>query len=223
MSTWTSSAPLLFAIGLLGCGPGVDVGLGSAGASFTRSVPDRITVAGDSVVVAGPPGYCVDTSLTRDRGADAFVLLGSCAALARDDGADRPDLPAILTVSISEVLESAQAMSLDDLEAFAVSPTGRAAFSRDGTEANVTIDTVFVEKGTLVLQVTDTGGRDTSPLGDTYWRSIFIADGRVISAAVVGHVDHPLGADAGLDTLRTFTAQLIDENGATRSSEEAPV
>ena len=52
------------------------------------------------MIVSGPPGYCVDPAVSRD-GVKAFVLMGSCASIARDPDARSPATPGLVTVTVS--------------------------------------------------------------------------------------------------------------------------
>lgn len=62
----------------------------------------QLAVAEGTVVVTGPSGYCVDTTLTRDRSDEAFVLFASCAALTNDPLQPQPDLPVVATASVTK-------------------------------------------------------------------------------------------------------------------------
>ena len=79
------------------CAAGLLVGCVMEGGG---SAPTSVSV-GDQITVAGPSGYCVDTSASRTGDSGAFVLLGSCASISRSLMAARPKYPAILTASVS--------------------------------------------------------------------------------------------------------------------------
>ena len=48
------------------------------------SLPVAQRVRFNQIIVTGPPGYCVDERAIRQKEGGTFVLLGSCASLARD-------------------------------------------------------------------------------------------------------------------------------------------
>ncbi len=222
MSTWTFKASILGALlTVSACTEGVPVGLGAGGLAFNRAAPERIEVTGDAVVITGPPGYCVDETSTRDDGSTAFVLLGSCAAIARDASVETPDVPAILTVTVSEVVFDEGDLPVETLEAFFETEAGRVALSRSGDASAVRVlESVNVDDA-LLYYVEDSGTRGQAAILDRYWRAIFDLDGRLMSATVVGIVARPLSRGAGLSTLESFTSILRIENDSRAVGKDA--
>lgn len=177
---------------------------------MTRAAPESVLVADRSVVVAGPPGYCVDPVLSRDKGATAFVLLGSCAAIAGSAGLPAPRVPAILTVSVSADLGGGPDMA--ELRAYIDRPEGRAALSRSGDPATLSVLETRSAGGVLYILARDTSSSVLPGVSDTYWRALFDLNGRLVTAAVVGVEQRPITADTGFATLQSLTERLRREN-----------
>ncbi len=215
MSTWTYRASIITGLlALSACTDGAQVGLGAGGLAFSRAAPERVEVTGDAVVITGPPGYCIDETSTRDNGATAFVLLGSCASIARDASVDAPDAPAILTVTVSEVVFADGDLPVETLGAFFETEAGLNALSRTGDGTSVDVLDVVETEDALFYYVQDPGDPRQRAILDQYWRAIFELDGRLMSASAVGIEARPLTRDAGLSTLETFTSILRIENAS---------
>lgn len=170
-----------------------------------------LAVADGAVTVSGPSGYCVDRRLSQAGSGEAFVVLGSCAALA--DGGEAPaGPPALLTATVSGAQVPA-APGPDALERFLRSEPGRSALARDGRAESVTILRARREQGLLLLQI-----RDTSPGGigrstdSAYWRAVFAVRGRLVTATVLAFDDRPLSSDLGFRLLGQFVARLRAAN-----------
>ena len=218
MFTWTSEmlpfrrAFLILAMGfLVACEGGPDVGMGAIG--FARA-PDRVVVASKSIVIAGPRGYCVDRSATRDDASGVFVLLGSCASIANNARAAAPRIPGVLTASVSDQSSADISASLDELEAFFTSTEGRAALARDGQAGSITILATRRRVGAFYLHVRDDSENRVVSLAPIYWRGLFDVRGRIVTVTVTGFKDSPMSAAVGLATLNAFAARIRRENAA---------
>lgn len=199
MSTPISKAALaVFALALAGCKMGGEV---------TRAAPARIQLP-DGMVVAAARGWCVDTRTTRASGDAAVVVLGSCAAIAGDAGAPRPEVPGVVTVSIEA--EGEVTPSVEALERYLTTEAGRAALARDGRAASVRILETRREGDLLFLHSAD---RSATPgtAADT-WRALFDLDGRFISVSLFGLRDRPIGRREGMATLEAQVDELIAAN-----------
>lgn len=211
MSTWTSEArPLLpaLALAMAGCGAGIPV---------TRSAPEAVLVAGDSVVVAGPPGYCVDEAASGDRAGGAFVLLGSCASIARNAALPHPAQPGVLTVTVSGFGGTAGAPLPETLAAYFGTEQGRAALSRDGRAETVEVVETRIDGGALYLHARDAGGRARG-MADDYWRALFSVNQRLVTLSVNAFSATPLSPRAGLGTLDAFADRIRAANAAAAPS-----
>lgn len=216
MFTWTSKAGLALAaaLTLAGCDAAPMVGAGAGGFAFTRAAPEKIAVANDSVIVAGPEGYCIDNRATRDQAAGAFVLLASCAAITRRGTAPHPVFPALLTVSITPDAAGAVpvAKQAPRLKRFFSSAEGRAALSRDGQASSIDVVETFTRDGAFIIHARDHGNDGTPGLSEDHWRAIFNVNGQIVSASVMALEDHPITDDAGMATLWDLATRISRES-----------
>lgn len=204
MSTWTSRGALLALLLAAGCAAPVDV---------ARLAPERVRLA-EGIVVAGPPGYCIDPRAVRETGAAAFVLLGSCAALSDGGIAAEPLAPGVLTVLVSPAGGGAafSASSAAQLRRFFESEAGRASLSAEGRAETVEVLETRAEGGLMFVRARDTSRGRPAGVADDYWRAIFDLNGRLVTATVIGLETRPLASDDGLRTLAELTSRLVREN-----------
>lgn len=214
MSIWTCKTlhmrQVLFGfmcLVLAGCEAGSGTGL-------FRKAPEKVVVAGKSVVIAGPPGYCVDSAATRDTATGAFVLLGSCASIANSVQMPSPSTPGLLTASVSGASGLAIRTSLDRLEIFFTSEAGRAALARDGHAASVQILQTRRKGDAFYLHVRDTSNVTNRSISQDYWRGLFDVRGRIVTVSVVGFARRPMSNATGLATLDAFAKRILAENAA---------
>lgn len=212
MSIWISRAFRLFLLlALPGCLTGPEV---------TRRAPERIAVANHSVVVAGPPGYCIDTSATTDSVTGAFVLLGSCASIANSPRAKTPAEPALLTASVSPTSLAAATASVDQLASFFRSPNGRAALARSGQTSAVRILDMQSRGDAIYIHATDSSVDPADGLTTDYWRGIFDLGGRLVTVSVIGFSKRPITDAASIATLDAFADRIRFENRGSVSDSQ---
>ena len=193
--------------------PGFDtIREAAGGGSGSKAVGQReATVTSGKVRLRGPDGFCVDPRSTTASAEQAFVVFGNCAAITGNANEAQPYLSAIATATVTSgglTGEAAVTPRLARLNAFFRSAQGRAALSRSGDAASVTIGESFAEDGALFLRV-----RDTSPVAFkgaqlSYWRSYFDAGSSVVAMSVIGMAGSPVTSAQGLDALRDF----VDRN-----------
>ena len=177
------------------------------GFNVTRNAPSSIQLP-NGTVVAAARGWCVDTSTSRARGDTAVVVLGSCAALASNALAPRPDVPGVVTVSVES--EAGVSPSPKELETFFVSDAGRAALAHDGRAESVDILETRREDDLFILQAEDQSALPgASPVT---WRALFDLEGRFVSVSLYGLSDRPIGRSEGLQTLEAQVDRLIAAN-----------
>lgn len=183
MSTWTSKAALT-AIALLAACEGYE--------PATRAAPSRVLVPGN-VIVTGPAGYCIDQGATRLGEGEAFVLLGSCAAITRDGAQPTPQAPAIIAVSVRSGLD----VSLDDLASL-FTP---GSIPGDGSES-----VLSAERDNAVLFVKSDDGAGAT------WRALLPLDGNLISARVLSPPREPVSPESERAALGALARALRSAN-----------
>ena len=197
--TWTSRTTLLAGIlALAGCDQALNV---------TRNAPQQVRLS-DGLVVAGARGWCVDQMTTQATPDAAVVVLGSCAAIAGNLLAPRPDVPGVVTVSVDGVGEGVPSAAA--LEQFFSSDLGRAALARDGRPESVTILESRRQGELLFLHTEDRSA--TEAQAEDYWRALFGVNGRFVTVSLVGSADQPIPRDQGLATLAAQVQRLKSAN-----------
>lgn len=197
--------------GLLGLG--LLVGCASPEVDVSRIAPDTLPLA-RGVVVAGPPGYCVDPSSLRQTEDAAFVILGSCAALSEGRKPIVPEHLGVLTIVVSQpgagsVLSTASA---EDLAAFFESDAGQGALALDGQTGTVELLETRVEAGRVFVRARDLSGERPGGLDPEYWRAMVDVRSHLVTATLIGFEGQPLEPGAGLRTMSQLAERLIREN-----------
>jgi hypothetical protein len=201
MSTWTSRlVGIAVLLTLAACGGGGG-GIGMSGPTAVREA----TVTSDRVVIAGPEGFCVDPTSTRDRGDTGFVLLGNCAAISNSRRAGQPAVPAVLTAAISAAGNTGQiADNLFELDTFFRSDEGRRLLSRSQDAATVTVLDGAIEGDAFFLHASDSSAGPIDGLQDSYWRAYLDLGDRIATLSVLGMEDRALSEAQSIATLRDF-------------------
>ena len=186
------------------------------GAGFGLGAPrgdSRIAVAGGEVVVAGPRGYCVDKSATRDAADSAFVLMASCASVTQSERAPTPRVAGVLVASVAAPDGGAPVTeSMEAFGAFFNSDAGRAALSQTGQAETVEVLETSTAEGVFFVHARDSSDGLAEDVRDEYWRALFDVKGRLVSASVFGTEAQPFSTDAGRALLAQFVAQIRAAN-----------
>lgn len=203
----TCSQGAALALGLSACVP----------AGMSGSAPRAIAVSGGAVTVAGPQGYCVDRSASRDGASGAFVLLGSCASISGNRAAGQPPRPAILTVSVGPAAASGQNLTaaLPGMADFFRTTPGRAALSGAGRADTVTVERISAAGGVLFIRLSDSAVAAGQPVEPGHWRALTAIRGRVVTLAVLSPDSAPLTASEQRTVLDAFVARMRAANPET--------
>lgn len=187
-------------LGLAGCAEPVDV---------SRSVPQAILVAGDTVV-QGPPGFCVDPRESRSDDSSAFVLMASCAAISGDVRAPAALVPAVLTISVARQgsADTPVRDQFQQLERLLVTPSGRAAMAHDGNPDSVEILETEREGAALLIHTRDSSDGRLGSARDDYWRAITDVNGRLITISALSFDARPVSSEAARETVSRTTAKI---------------
>ncbi len=205
MYTRTSSALLTTTL-LSACVSAIDVG---------RAAPQKLAVPAAQIMVAGPPGFCIDERASRISGAGgAFVLLGSCASIAGNARAPQPETPGLLTVTVADGTtgDAVIARTLDDLAAFFRTPDGRATLSRTGDPTSIEVLDVRLAQDTLYLRARDAATE--KGMSDDYWRALFGVNDRLLTVSVAGFETRPMSPEAGRAMAEDLATRIRAESAA---------
>lgn len=210
MSTWTSKtgAAALGAAALLllpGCLPGGLPSLLPAPAAEPVPAAAPVVLAG-AVTAAAPAGWCADPRAAQSDDTGAFLLYVPCR-----DGPAPPAPPALLTVS---VLGTAEAAAPDParLDAFFRSDVGRAALSRSGAAASVTLVQTGTSGDAFLVQVRDTAPLSGAPVAPESWRAVLPLNGRLVALTALSPADPALPPATLRSVLDGFLAAMRAAN-----------
>lgn len=207
MSTWTSRARLAAALAaglalLAGCFETEAMSRVSPRASVAG--PGSVGVLEGSVTVAGPDGYCVDQSATRETDSHAFVLMRRCRA-------GRGPAP-VLSVTVTDMRVPAgdRLEQLDGLASFLATEAGRGQLSRRGRASDVQIARIEQRDDALWLLLTDTGNPEG--FDPDYWRVVMPLAGRLVTLSAMSLQDTPVTPDQGAAGMSSLIATLRARN-----------
>lgn len=205
MSTWISrvAGPILLLTALSAC-----AGLNDAAAT-------RISVMDGSVALAAPRGYCVDRTALRDTTRGAFVLFGSCAALAPGPFSPAPRPRAVLTATVAPPRAGAAPPPTEWTErmtAFVASTDGRRALSRDRTAGSVQILRTRVDDGVFYIRLRDSSATAGPRVAPDYWRAILDIDRHMITLSILALEDASIDAATGESVIRIFAKRVRAAN-----------
>ena len=150
------------------------------------------SMAGGSVVVAGPEGYCIDPETAEGGRSRGFAVIASCRILT-DGKRGHEVAPVIVTVTVGprgleKDLPSAKALA---------QATGAALL--DGQETDG-----------LVLAHLAAGGDRALEGGDArHWRGAFVLNGRMVGLALYAPKDAPMADSGGAVMLDSVRARIV--------------
>lgn len=203
--------PLLAAGLLLFLGACFQTGTGAGGGIFAgmsrAKAPSTARLASGRIIVAGPPGFCVQKSSRVTTRGSGFIALGQCASISGNPVDATVSNPALLSVSVTALSDSAQA-SLQNLAQYFTSGGGK-----DGVKS------VDIEDDVLIIRARDLSPRRPSDLNNAYWRAMFTRKGYLISLNVSSLAETPISEATGRRLLADFIKAMQavnprDEKGA---------
>lgn len=203
MSTWTSRR------GLAAAGLAALAALGGCDPAMFGMAPASMAVADGSVVVAGPPGFCVDSAASHAGDGGAFVLFGSCASISGKLDAGKPAIRAVLSAAVSAGAQGGAIRGSEtELTRFFRSPAGRQMLSRSDDAATVRVLSISHSDGVMVLHARDTSPFPGQSVTPDYWRALFDLNGHIVTLSVIGVPQAPFSDASGLATLAAFVRQV---------------
>jgi hypothetical protein len=207
MSTWTSRARLAGALAtvlalLAGCFETEAVG--RLGTRAAANGPGSVGVLEGAVTVAGPDGFCIDQTATRESGGQAFVLMRQCRA-------GRAAAPVLsVTVTDLRVPQGDRSQQLDGLATFLATDAGRGQLSRRGRASDVTIAQIQQRDEALWLLLSDIGNPEG--FSPDYWRVVMPLAGRLVTLSAMSLQSAPVAPDDGARVMADLIALLRARN-----------
>lgn len=193
------------------------VGFGSG-----DTAPREVQVTVDAVTIAGPNGFCVEPSATRQDGDTGFVILGNCAAISGSARAPQPDVPALLTAAVAARSDGASLTdNLGALDAFFQTEDGRGLLSRSGDATSVEILETRIEDGMFFLHARDTSAGALEGVAPDYWRAYLNVGPRLATLSVLALEDRGVSDATALDLLRRFATIVANANFGLTSDPSA--
>ncbi|MFT4715767.1 MAG: hypothetical protein ACI861_001056 [Paracoccaceae bacterium] len=216
MSIWIFDRFPVKTISLLLCVASVSA-CGSSRLGTVSRAPapkNSIEVSGQTLNVKGPPGFCIDRETSQFSPDLAFVLLGNCRVVSPSAFAASPKVKALLTASISGTNNGASISgSLESIDNFFRSETGRTALSRDADPATVDVLETFQQDQTFFIRATDRSEGVVPDAAQDYWRAYFDVNDQIVSVSVIGFQTDPITPEIGLSTVREFAGLIKSQNG----------
>jgi len=207
MSIWTSRTGLAAALAtmlalLSGCFETESMARVTPRA--TSPGPGSVGVLEGAVTVAGPEGYCVDPSATRETESHAFVLMRRCRA-------GRGGAP-VLSVTVTDVRvpQGDVVQQLDGLATFLATDAGRGQLSRRGRAADVEMSRIEQRDGTLWMRLSDSGNPEGFEPG--YWRVVMPLAGRLVTLSAMSLQSVPVPPDDAATAMTHLIATLRARN-----------
>lgn len=198
-----------------GCGGGGRFSGVTRAPAADNTPKSTILVGGREIQIKGPRGFCIDNETSQVGGDLAFVLLGNCQVVSPSFGAQSPNVKALLTASISasDGSDSSIVGSLNSMDQFFRSETGRTALSRSSDPSSVEVLETFSADEIYFIRASDTSEGIVPGAADDYWRAYFDLHDQIVSVSVIGFETDPIAPDVGLTTLREFVHLIRDQNG----------
>lgn len=174
----------------------------------------RVKIKDGDLTIAAPLGYCVDRGALRDRPKAAFVLFGSCAALAPGPFSPAPHPLAVLTATASPNRPDAPPLAREfpRMAAYFDSSQGRRALSRSGRADSVTILRAFASDGAFILHLRDSSDFAGLRAAPDTWRAILDMGARSVTLSVIGLRNAPISAEDGERVLTQFINRIRAAN-----------
>jgi hypothetical protein len=177
--------------------------------AFFGTAPTSMSVAEGAVVLAGPPGFCVDQNASHAGFRGAFVVFGSCASISGKLDAGRPPIRAVLTAAVSAGTQGGSVQgSQRQLARFFRSPAGRKMLSRSGDPGTVRVLGIGRYDSVMVVHIRDVAPFPDQAVRPDYWRALFDLNGHIVTLNVFGVPEAPYSSAAGRAVLKAFVARV---------------
>jgi len=166
---------------LAACDEAATGGLFASVGGKSRAVLETATLDQGTVTLTPPPGYCIDGSSLKDRGAKQFALIAQCDLLRSTEEVTGVNSLAFMTVT---AVRSDPNTPLPTAESIAQT-FGPATILYDAVIDNV-----------RVVQLSEGGENATHQADPVHWRGVMQANGHTFGLATYSMQD---GSGAGLE------------------------
>jgi hypothetical protein len=182
-----------------------------AGSGAARTT---VSVAGQRINIAAPPGFCVDPRSTNVTPQGAFVLVSDCGLLGNRSRAATETIGAAMTASISTqgLGAGGTAQSLAEVEHIASTAEGRADLGRSGQAGRVRILTTQTQGDVLYILVEDRGPQPVAGVEPQFWRAFLEVKGRITALSVLGFQGSGVSPQQSLSYLASFATAIQQAN-----------
>lgn len=187
---------------------------------FANPVPQAVNVtAGDvPIVVAAPPGFCVDRATIEENPGGVFMFLSDCHVPENGVGTRTP-ITAILTATISPTglpgVEAGLQPALTSLSQFLETPVGLFSMGKNQVEGAVSILEAKQSERALYLLIEDAAFSDDAGASNRFWRAFTEIKGRLVALSVTGYARNDTEEARALRIIRAFMQVTIDSNAVT--------
>ena len=152
-----------------------------------------VNSGGTEIVVAGPPGFCIDERLVDEARVGAFIFLSDCAVNPAANGPTiaRVPISAVLTASISNKglpnAEAGMSTALADLQDFLETPFGQLTLSKSRNPE--TLELLFIERTNNAVYAYIEDLTQTTRTGESprFWRAFTEVNGRLAALSATGY------------------------------------
>ncbi len=214
------AALLVFTAVLAGC-----AGLPTSdGQMFPSPIPQSVvvTAGGVDVVIAAPPGFCVDRPTIDENPRGVFMFLSDCRRVEATGQMGRMPISALLTASVSPTglagSENGLKPALAALGEFLASPVGLFSMGKSNVDGAVSIIKAKQSDVALYILLEDSAFTDEAGASNRYWRAFTEINGRLVALSVTGYAKNDKEEERALRIIRAFMQATRDANMAPTGS-----
>ena len=200
-------------LALAGCEPsggGFSFLSGASGPIVTQ-----IDVLDGALVVATPPGYCIDKNATRAE--SGFAVEASCALVAR--GGVSPRYDGLITVQVGDAESAIVTGQEKTLRNFLKSDEGKQLLAGDGPVRGISVGKtgIWGHVVEVYLNSAPQGGFDG--FQPVEWRAFFDLKDRLVTIRLRGYERAPMSFEQGQALLRAAIDAMIEGNRVVATPE----
>lgn len=207
LSTAIRMCFLALLVGLAAC---ETTGLGGAPSGIT------VNIAGDTIRIVAPAGFCIDPKSTNVDTGGAFVLLSDCELITPTKAVRGNVVGMALTASISPNTASgeddATVLSMRELKAYSSTTEGRALLSRSGDARSVRILNTVEQDDVLYVLIEDNGVQQVPGVEPRFWRAFLELGDRFVVLSVLEFKGAEISAQDSLNLIASLAASLRRSN-----------